>query len=95
MPYAYKTLHDPILAHGFNYTVLYLDCDRKGFPHPIIPFHVNCYGSAVISAGGAVAHLYNDRSRKDCRILRDQIRRSAMRSERRSRRLWQRARIAR
>jgi Catalytic LigB subunit of aromatic ring-opening dioxygenase len=60
MPYAYTTLHDPILAHGFNYTILYLDCDRKGFQHPVIPFHVNCYGSAVISAGGAMAHLYNE-----------------------------------
>jgi hypothetical protein len=60
MPYSYKMLHSPILAHGFNYTVLYLDCDRKGFPHPIVPFHVNCYGSAVISAGGAMAHLFKE-----------------------------------
>jgi hypothetical protein len=60
MPYAYKLLHSPILAHGFNYTVLYLDCDRKGFPHPVIPFHVNCYGSAVISAGGAFEHLFKE-----------------------------------
>ena len=26
----------------------------------MVPFHVNCYGSAVISAGGASAHLYNE-----------------------------------
>lgn len=60
MPYSYKLLHSPILAHGFNYTVLYLDCDRRGFPHPIIPFHVNCYGSSIFSAGGAAAHLFSE-----------------------------------
>jgi len=64
MPYAYKLLHSEILAHGFNYTVLYLDCDRKGFPYPVIPFHVNCYGSAVISAGGAFAHLFKEPEEK-------------------------------
>lgn len=60
MPYAYKMLHSPILAHGFNYTVLYLDLDRQGFPYPVIPLHVNCYGSSVISAGGAFAHLFKE-----------------------------------
>ena len=65
MPYAYKMLHSPILAHGFNYTVLYLDCDRKGFPHPIVPFHVNCYGSAVISAGGAFTHLFKEPAKEE------------------------------
>ncbi len=60
MPYAYKLLHSPVLAHGFNYTALYLDLDRRGFPYPIIPFHVNCYGSAVISARGAFAHLFEE-----------------------------------
>jgi hypothetical protein len=60
MPYAYKLLHSPTLAHGFNYTALYLDLDRQGFPYPIIPFHVNCYGSAVISSAGAFAHLFEE-----------------------------------
>ncbi len=60
MPYAYKMLHSPVLAHGFNYTVLYLDLDRQGFPYPIVPLHVNCYGSAVIKADGAFAHLFNE-----------------------------------
>jgi hypothetical protein len=58
MPYAYRLLHSEILAHGFNYTVLYLDHDRVGFPHPVVPLHVNCYGSAVISAAGGFAHLF-------------------------------------
>jgi len=60
MPYAYRLLHSPILALGFNYSVLYLDLDRQGFPYPIIPLHVNCYGSSVISAGGAFNHLFEE-----------------------------------
>ena len=60
MPYAYKTLHSPTLAHGFNYTALYLDHQRRGFPHPIVPLHVNCFGSAVISSGGFAAHLFEE-----------------------------------
>jgi len=60
MPYAYRLLHSPVLAHGFNYTTLYLDCDRQGFPYPIVPFHVNCYGSAVIKAKGFAAHLFEE-----------------------------------
>jgi hypothetical protein len=42
--YAYKQLHHPF-GHAFWRTVAYLDYDRKGWPYPIIPFHVNCYGS--------------------------------------------------
>ena len=60
MPYAYKLLHSPVLAHGFNYTMLYLDVDRRGFPHPVIPFHVNCYGSSVITSGGFADHLFKE-----------------------------------
>ena len=60
MPYAYKLSNSPVLAHGFNYTVLYMDYDRQGFDHPIIPLHVNCYGSSVISAEGAFAHLFKE-----------------------------------
>ncbi|MSQ69790.1 MAG: extradiol ring-cleavage dioxygenase [Betaproteobacteria bacterium] len=64
MPYAYKTLHEPVLGHSFTNTILYLDYDRRGFPHPVIPFHVNCYGSSVMTSRGAFAHLFED-VRKD------------------------------
>ncbi|HEX9878746.1 MAG TPA: extradiol ring-cleavage dioxygenase [Candidatus Binatia bacterium] len=37
--------HADALGHAFLRTVLYLDYDRKGFDFPIVPFHVNCYGS--------------------------------------------------
>lgn len=41
--YAYKQLHHDF-GHAFWRTVAHLDYDRKGFPYPVIPFHVNCYG---------------------------------------------------
>jgi len=50
--YAYKPLHFPHLPHAFMNTVLYLDYDRAGFPYPLIPFQVNCYGRYVISHRG-------------------------------------------
>ena len=50
--YAYKPLHFPHLPHAFMNTVLYLDYDRTGFPYPLIPFQVNCYGRYVISHRG-------------------------------------------
>ena len=51
MPYAYQPLHHP-LAHAFKNTILLLDDERRGFDWPVIPFHVNCYGSRVIAAKG-------------------------------------------
>jgi hypothetical protein len=41
---AYAMHHRQVLGHAFTRTVLYLDYDREGFPYPVIPFHVNCYG---------------------------------------------------
>lgn len=46
--YAFKPHHHPGLAHAFINTVLYLDYDREGFDYPVIPFHVNCYGSDLL-----------------------------------------------
>jgi hypothetical protein len=51
IPYGYKPLHHP-LAHAFKNTVLLLDDDRRGFQHPLVPFHVNCYGRRVNAAKG-------------------------------------------
>jgi hypothetical protein len=45
--YAFKPHHHPTLAHAFINTRSYLDYDQQGFEYPIIPFHVNCYGSDV------------------------------------------------
>ncbi len=54
--YAYRLRYEPGLAHAFINTLLYLDFDRTGFEHPIVPCHVNGYGSQVIRGhGGARA----------------------------------------
>jgi hypothetical protein len=52
--YAYRPLHHP-LAHAFMNTLLFLDYDRAGFPYPVVPFSVNCYGSKIISQRGSSA----------------------------------------
>jgi hypothetical protein len=49
--YAYRPLHHP-LGHAFMNTLLFLDYDRQGFPYPVIPFSINCYGRKVISQQG-------------------------------------------
>ena len=58
MAYAYKTLHMDGLAHAFANTLLYLDWDRRGFPWPVIPFAINCYGRNLIHAKGGMAALF-------------------------------------
>ena len=51
--YAYKPgLHYPGLAHAFMNSILYLDYDRSGFEYPVLPFHVNCYGSNLVRSRG-------------------------------------------
>jgi hypothetical protein len=52
IPYSYKPLHHPGLAHAFLNSVLYLDYDRRGFSYPILPVAVNCYGRRVVSHRG-------------------------------------------
>lgn len=56
--YAYKPLHHP-LGHAFMNTLLFLDYDRQGFPYPVVPFQVNCYGRRVISQYGGATTLAN------------------------------------
>ena len=56
--YSYKPLHHP-LGHAFANAVLYLDYDRKGFPHPIVPFAINCYGRKVIAQRGGLPAFEN------------------------------------
>lgn len=53
--YAYKPLHHDSLSHAFANALLFLDYDRKlGWDWPTIPFAVNCYGRAVVSAKGGL-----------------------------------------
>ncbi|MFT3801989.1 MAG: hypothetical protein QM766_12305 [Burkholderiaceae bacterium] len=51
--YAYKPLHHD-LGHAFTNAISYLDYDRKGFPYPILPVSVNCYGRKVICQRGGM-----------------------------------------
>lgn len=59
MSYAYKTLHMEGLAHAFTNTFLYLDWERRGFPYPVIPFAINCYGRSLLHAKGGFAALFS------------------------------------
>jgi hypothetical protein len=59
--YAYEPLHHPGLPHAFLNSILYLDYDRRGFPYPVIPFQVNCYGRSVISYRGYISELGDKR----------------------------------
>ena len=55
--YAYRMRHETGLPHAFINTLLFLDYDRTGLNYPVVPFHVNCYGSSVLSKRGAFGHL--------------------------------------
>jgi Catalytic LigB subunit of aromatic ring-opening dioxygenase len=55
--YAYEPLHHAGLPHAFLNTVLYLDYERRGFDHRVVPFQINCYGRRVISARGGMSSL--------------------------------------
>jgi hypothetical protein len=52
VPYAYRLRYRKGLAHAFINTLLFLDAERKGFDYRVVPFHVNCYGGAVIRSRG-------------------------------------------
>jgi len=42
------------LPHSFANSVLYLDYDRRGFPFPLVPFHVNCYGNELMTTSASL-----------------------------------------
>jgi hypothetical protein len=50
--YAYEPLHHKSLSHAFLNAILFLDYDRRGFQHRVIPFPINCYGREVIGYRG-------------------------------------------
>lgn len=57
MAYAYTPRHHAGLPHAFLNTVLYLDYDRRGFPWPLVPLAVNCYGRSLVSNRGVFPDL--------------------------------------
>ena len=50
--YAYRLRNPKVLPHAFMNTLLFLDYDRVGFPYPVLPFQINCYGRHVIARHG-------------------------------------------
>jgi len=55
--YAYEPLHHKSLSHAFLNAILYLDYDRTGFPHRVVPMPINCYGREVIGYRGFADNL--------------------------------------
>jgi hypothetical protein len=54
--YAYRPRDGVPFPHAFLNALLYLDYHRdKGFPYPVLPISVNCYGSRVIAGRGGMA----------------------------------------
>ena len=51
--YAYKPLHHP-MGHAFANAIMYLDYHRRGFPYPVVPFAINCYGRRVLPQRGGL-----------------------------------------
>jgi Catalytic LigB subunit of aromatic ring-opening dioxygenase len=58
LPCAYTVRHEAGLSHAFINTVLYLDYDRRGWPYPLLPFHVNAYGAALVRQRAASPALF-------------------------------------
>ena len=60
--YAYRLRYPEAegLGHAFNFTMVYLDYDRTGWHHPIVPVAINAYGSSVIRNKGLVSHLIGE-----------------------------------
>jgi hypothetical protein len=52
--YSYQTRHPRGLAHSVANTIMYLDYDQRGFPYPIVPFHVNCYGNQLMTTSANI-----------------------------------------
>ncbi|MFB7089182.1 extradiol ring-cleavage dioxygenase [Streptomyces sp. NPDC056296] len=57
LSYAYELREPGALPHAFLNSALFLDYHRTGFPYPVIPFQVNCYGSYVICRQGMPARF--------------------------------------
>jgi hypothetical protein len=58
MPYSYEFHHMDGLGHAFINTILYLDYDRQGWEHPVVPIAVNAYGRNVVSGKGLNGRLF-------------------------------------
>jgi hypothetical protein len=57
--YAYQPRREGV-PHAFLNTALYLDWDRVGFPYPMLPVAINCYGRALVHSRGRVLNRLSD-----------------------------------
>jgi hypothetical protein len=55
--YAYETRADRPFPHAVANTILFLDHERRGFPYPVVPLTVNCYGRLAIGRRGGMAKI--------------------------------------
>ncbi|HTK67490.1 MAG TPA: extradiol ring-cleavage dioxygenase [Pseudonocardia sp.] len=57
--YSYRQLSGAKFPHAIGNTQLFLDYDNagQGFPYPILPITVNCYGQHVIARRGGLARF--------------------------------------
>jgi len=59
--YSYGYLNQSHLTHAFANAMVFLDWEQRGWPYPIIPISVNCYGTGVIHTRGGMAQLFDRR----------------------------------
>ena len=59
--YSYRFNNQDHLTHAFANALVYLDWDQDGWPYPIIPVAVNCYGTGVVQTRGGMAQLFDPR----------------------------------
>jgi hypothetical protein len=52
--YSMQMRYERGLPHSFANSVLYLDYDQQGFPFPLVPFHVNCYGNELMTTSASL-----------------------------------------
>lgn len=91
--YAYQARPDRPFPHAIANTVLFLDYGRKGFPYPVVPVTVNCYGRFAIGRRGGMVRVAPDGgppaldppspSPRRCIDLGRAVARAALRSDRR------------
>jgi hypothetical protein len=67
LAYSYRYLNHESLTHAFANAIVYLDWQNEGWPYPIVPISVNCYGAGVVQTRGGMAQLFDGRpeSEKD------------------------------
>jgi hypothetical protein len=58
--YAYATREDRPFPHAVSNTVLFLDYHRVGFPYPVVPMTVNCYGRLAVGRRGGMVRFAPD-----------------------------------